>query len=76
MCEFISQSYTSVSWNNPLTLFLRNLRRATLDRIETCADKGNIVSSKRAKSFLGNVFVICEFIDSVTAELLGSSLLI
>ena len=35
--------------------------RTSLDRIEACADKGNIVSSKRAKSFLGNVFVICEF---------------
>ena len=63
MCEFISQSYTYVSRNSPLTLSLRKLRRATLDRIEAYADKGNIISSKREGSFLRNLFVICEFIS-------------
>ena len=42
--EFISQSYTYVSWNNPLPLLLRNLRRATLDHIDAYTDKGNITS--------------------------------
>ena len=63
MCEFISHSYTYVSWNTPLTLSLRNLRRATLDLIEAYADKGNIISSKRERIFLRNFFVICEFIS-------------
>ena len=63
MCEFISQSYTYVSWSSALTLSLRNLRRATLDRIEAYADKGNNISSKRERSFLRNLFVICEFIS-------------
>ena len=62
MYEFISQSYTYVSWNSPLTLSLKNLRRATLDGIEAYADKGNIISSKRERSFLRNFFVICEII--------------
>ena len=57
MCEFISQSYTYVSWSTPLTLSFRNLRSATLDRIEAYADKGNIISSKREISFLRNFFV-------------------
>ena len=35
--------------------------RISLDRLVAYADKGNIISSKRAKSFLGNFFVICEF---------------
>ena len=39
MSEFISQSYTYFSWNNPLSLFLRYLRRNTLDRIEAYAEK-------------------------------------
>ena len=63
MCEFISQNYTYVLCRSPLTLSLRNLRRISLDRIEAYADKGNIISSKRAKSFLGNFFVICEFLS-------------
>ena len=63
MCEFISRSYTYVSWNSPLTLSLRNMRRATLDRIEAYADKGNIIGSKRERSFMRDSFVICEFIS-------------
>ena len=63
MCEFISQSYTYVSWSSPLILSLRNLRRASLDRIEADADKGNFIRSKRERSFLRNVFLICEFIS-------------
>ena len=42
--EFFSQCYTHVSWNSPITLSLRNLRRATFHRIEAYADKGNIIS--------------------------------
>ena len=61
MCEFISQSYTYVSWNSPLTLTLRKLRRATFHRIEAYVDKGNIISSKRERSFLRILFLICEF---------------
>ena len=63
MCEFISQSYTYVSCNSPLSLVLRNLRRTSLDRIEAYADKGNIISSKRERNFLRNSFVICEFLS-------------
>ena len=62
MCEFISQSYTYVSWSSPLTLSLGNLRRACLDRIEAYADKGNNTSSKLERRFLRNFFVICEFL--------------
>ena len=61
MCEFISQSYTYVSFSSPLTLSLRKLRRASLDRIEAYADKGNFIRSKRERSFLRNFFLICEF---------------
>ena len=61
MCEFISQSYPYVSWSSPLTLSLRNLRRAFLDPIEVYDDKGNFISSKRERNFLRNFFLICEF---------------
>ena len=63
MCEFISQSYTYVWWSSPLTLPLRNLRRASLDRIEAYADKGNFISSKRERRFLRIFFMISEFIS-------------
>ena len=63
MCEFISQSYTYVSWSSPLTLSLRNLRMVSLDRIEACADKGNFIRAKRERSFLRNFFLIGEFIS-------------
>ena len=63
MCEFISQSSTYVSWSSPLTLSLRNLRRASLDHIEAYADKGNFIRSKRVRSSLRNFFLICEFIS-------------
>ena len=63
MCEFISQSYTYVSCNSPLSLFLRKLRSTSLDRIEAYADKGNIIISKRESNFLRNFFVICEFLS-------------
>ena len=62
MCEFISQSYTYVSWSSPLTLSLRNLRTASLDHIEAYAAKGNFISSKRERSFLRNYFLNSEFI--------------
>ena len=63
MCEFNSQSYTYVSCNSPLSMFLRNLWRTSLDRIEAYADKWNIINSKREKSFLRILFVICEFLS-------------
>ena len=63
MCEYISQSHTYVSWSSPLTLFLRNLGRATLDCTQACTEKGNIISSKRERSFLRNFFLISEFIS-------------
>ena len=61
MCEFISQIYTYVTRSSPLSLFLRDLKSTSLDHIEAYADKGNIISSKRKRSFLRNIFVICEF---------------
>ena len=60
MDEFISQSNTYVSWISPLTLSLRKLRRASLDRIVSYAGKGNIISSNRERSFLRNFFMICK----------------
>ena len=63
MCEFISQSYTYVSWSSPLTLSLRNLRRASLDHIEAYADKGNFIRSKRERNFLRHFFLNCEYIS-------------
>ena len=62
-CEFISQNYTYVSCSSPLTLSLRTLRRTSLDLIGDYADKGNIISSKRERSFLRNFFVICELLS-------------
>ena len=44
MSEFILKCYNYVSWSSPLTLSLRKLRRATLDRIVGYVDKGNIIS--------------------------------
>ena len=61
--EFISPSYTYVSWISPFTLSLRNLRRASLYRIGAYADKGNFITSKRERSFLRNFFLISEFIS-------------
>ena len=75
MCEFMSQSYTYLSWSSPLTLSLRNLRRASLDRIEAYADKGNFIRSKRERSFLRNFFLICVFISQTYNLDIGSSLL-
>ena len=63
MGEFISQSYTYVSWNSPLTLSLRNPRRAILECIEAYCAKGNIMRSKNETSFFRNFCVICEFIS-------------
>ena len=63
MCEFISQSYTYVSWSSPLTLSLGKLRRASLDHIEADADKGNFIRLNRERSFLRNFFLVCEFIS-------------
>ena len=61
MCEYISRSYTYVSWSSPLTLSFRDLRRVSLDRIEAYAENENIISSKRKRSCPRNFFVICEF---------------
>ena len=63
MCEYISQSYTYVSWSSPLTMSLRNLRTASLDHIQAYADNGNFILSKRERSFMRNFFLICEFIS-------------
>ena len=63
MFEFISQSYTYVSFSSPLRLSLRKLRRASLHRFESYADKGNLIRSKRERSFLRNFFLFCEFIS-------------
>ena len=63
MRELISQSYTYISCNSPLSLFFRNLRGTSLDRINAYAGKGNIIGSKRERSFLRNLFVICEFLS-------------
>ena len=38
-----------------------DLKRVSLDRIESYAEKENIISSKRERNFLRNFFVICEF---------------
>ena len=35
---------------------------ASLDRIEAYANKGNFIRLKRERSFLRNVFLLCEFI--------------
>ena len=75
MYEYISQSYTYVSWSIPLTLSLRNLRRASLDHFEAYADKGNFIRSKRERSFLRNFFLICVFISQTYNLDIGSSLL-
>ena len=61
-CVNSSHRVTHVSCSSPLSLFLRNLRRTSLDRIEAYIDKGNVISSKRERSFLRNFFVICEFL--------------
>ena len=63
MGKFISQSYTYVSWSSRLTLSLRNLRRASLDRFEAYADRGNFIRSKREGNILRNFFLISEFIS-------------
>ena len=61
MCEFIPQSSTYVSCSRTLSLSLRNLRWVSLDRLEAYAEKENIISSKRERSFLRIFFVISEF---------------
>ena len=75
MCEFISLSYTYVSCNSLVSLILRNLRRISLDRIEAYAEKGNIISSKRERSFVRNLVVITDSSHRVTTQCLWSSLL-
>ena len=34
-----------------------------MERIEAYADKGNIISSKRERSFVGNFLLLCEFLS-------------
>ena len=58
---FVEQSINTVFQESETGFF--DLRRASLDRIEACADKGNFFRSKREGSFLRNVFLICEFIS-------------
>ena len=67
ICEFISQSYTYVSCSSPLSVFLRSLRRTSLNRIEVCGDKGNIISSNRERSFLRNFFYSLNSSPRITA---------
>ena len=38
--------------------------RTSLDLIEAYADKGNIISSNCGRTFLRNIFVICEFLSN------------
>ena len=75
MCEFMSQSYTYVSCSSPLSVFLKHLRRTSLNRIEACGDKGNIISSNRERSFLRNFFLLSEFLSQSYCLVSGSSLL-
>ena len=44
------------------TLF-EEQEKGFLDRIESYADKGYIISSKRERSLLRNFFLICEFMS-------------
>ena len=74
MCEFRSQSYTYVSCSSALSLFLRNLRRTSLDRIEAYADKGKS-SVQNVKEVLRNFFQLCEFVSQSYTLDLRSSLL-
>ena len=67
ICEFISQSYTYVSCSSPLSVFLRNLRRTSSNRIEACGDKGNIISSNHERSFLRKFFCSLNSSPRVTA---------
>ena len=75
MCEFISYSYTYVSWSSPFQLSFSNLRKAYLYRIEVYADKGNFIRSKRERSFRRNFVLICEFISQTYNLDFRSSLL-
>ena len=63
ICEIFAQSYTYISRSSPLTLSLRNLRRASLNHFEAYADKGHFIRSKRERSFPRNFFLICAFIS-------------
>ena len=74
MYEFISQSFTYVSCSSPLSLFLRNLRRTSLDRIEAYAGKENSISSNRERSFLRNFSVICEILSQCYSWVLRKQL--
>ena len=56
MCEFISQSYTYVSWSSPLKLSLRNLRSASLDCIDPTLIK-EISSVQKVKEALSETSV-------------------
>ena len=42
-----------------------------LDRIECYADEGIILTSKRERGFLRNLFVICEFLSQSYSSVLG-----
>ena len=52
-----------------ITVF-EETERTYLDRILSYADNGNIISSKRERSFLRNFFVICEFLSQSNSRLL------
>ena len=65
MCDFISQSYTTISWSRFLGLFPWFLRSDIFDGFGEWKDKGNILREKPEWSFLRNCFVMCESFHSV-----------
>ena len=63
MCDFHSLSYSCISWNCLLALFLWILRTDISDFFEDYRTKRNVLQSKWERSFLRNCLVICEFIS-------------
>ena len=63
MCDFHSLSFSCISWICLLVLFLWNLRTDISGPFEDDRAKGNNLWWKGERSFLGNFFVICEFIS-------------
>ena len=63
MCEFIlTELHVCFMQQSNITVF-EEPERTSLDLIVAYADKGNIISSKRERSILGNFFLISEFIS-------------
>ena len=65
MCEFISQSYTSLSWNSLLALFFWNLKRDTFNRLEAYGAKELSSEKKQEISFVRKSSVMCEFVSQI-----------